>query len=117
MSSPVPPSRPSKPFLLVSLAGFTGVGIFYLLGRYPPRTFGVQNIEGRFSSGGGSDGHTPGSATPTGYKDKVQGNQTSAGGIKLPGHEEGYQDANEGSFDRIRNEMSYKTERKGKDGK
>ena len=45
------------------------------------KTPGVQNIENRYSSGGGSKDHLPGAATPLGKSDQVAGNVKSPSGI------------------------------------
>ncbi|MCJ1376662.1 hypothetical protein MMC20_007906 [Loxospora ochrophaea] len=44
-------------------------------------TPGVQNIEDRWSSGGGSKHHTPGSATRRGSSEDVQGNTEKHQGV------------------------------------
>ena len=44
-------------------------------------TPGVQNIEKRYSSGGGSKDHLPGAATPLGKSDQVMGNTKTQSGI------------------------------------
>lgn len=54
----------------------------------PMRTTGVANIEKRYSSGGASPSHTPGSATPRGKVDQVIGNQEKSKGIGTPHYEE-----------------------------
>lgn len=53
----------------------------------PFRTPGVQNIEKRYSSGGGSKNHLPGAATKRGDSDSVVGNTETAKGIGSPHHE------------------------------
>ncbi|PNS20513.1 hypothetical protein CAC42_5963 [Sphaceloma murrayae] len=56
----------------LAIAGGAGVFAFFVLPRTsaaklnPMNTPGVQNIEDRWSAGGGSDKHTPGVATPRG---------------------------------------------------
>lgn len=50
--------------------GITGFGYYLFMRQYwfpnPYKTQGVQNIEDRFSSGGGHPTHTPGTATQRG---------------------------------------------------
>ena len=57
----------------------------------PFRTPGVQNIEKRYSSGGGSKNHLPGAATKRGDHEAVEGNTETAKGIGSPHHEAHYQ--------------------------
>ena len=45
------------------------------------KTPGVQNIEHRYSSGGGSKDHLPGAATPRGNPDNVEGNTVKHQGV------------------------------------
>ena len=45
------------------------------------KTPGVQNIEKRYSSGGGSKDHLPGAATPRGNHDNVEGNTMKHQGV------------------------------------
>jgi len=45
------------------------------------RTPGVENIENRYSAGGGAKTHLPGSATPLGRSDLVTGNTEHQQGI------------------------------------
>lgn len=54
----------------------------------PFHTSGVQNIEKRYSAGGGSKNHQTGIATGRGDHDAVVGNQETAKGIGSPHHEE-----------------------------
>ena len=54
----------------------------------PFRTYGVQNIEKRYSAGGGSKNHQTGIATRRGDDEAVGGNQKTAKGIGSPHHEE-----------------------------
>lgn len=49
-----------------------------------PGTQGVKNIEDRYSSGGGSKTHLPGSATPLGNSDNVTGNTMKQQGKGTP---------------------------------
>ncbi|KAL8908826.1 MAG: hypothetical protein Q9207_000552 [Kuettlingeria erythrocarpa] len=62
----------------------------FLLSPYTPefRTFGVQNIEKRFTAGGGAPNHTPGQATKLGSHTDVTGNQLNHKGVGTPQHEE-----------------------------
>lgn len=53
----------------------------------PFRSTGVENIEKRYSSGGGSKNHLPGAATKRGDPDSVVGNTETAKGIGSPHHE------------------------------
>ena len=57
----------------------------------PFRTYGVQNIEKRYSSGGGSTNHQTGISSARGNPEAVIGNQEKAKGIGSPDHEENYQ--------------------------
>ena len=54
----------------------------------PFRTTGVENIEKRYSSGGGSKNHLPATATKRGDHDHVEGNTETAKGIGSPHHQE-----------------------------
>jgi len=45
------------------------------------KTPGVQNIEDRYTSAGGSPNHTPGTASPLGSKDKAAGNVHKEQGV------------------------------------
>ena len=58
----------------------------------PFRTPGVQNIESRYSSVGGAPNHQPGTSSPRGHPDKIEGNTVTAKGIGTPHHEEKYQE-------------------------
>lgn len=71
----------------------TGVGYGVAEGILPNplQTTGVQNIERRYSSGGGSKNHLPGAATKRGHPDSVEGNTETAKGIGSPHHEANYQ--------------------------
>lgn len=64
-----------------------GYGIAEDILPNPLRTPGVKNIEGRYSSGGGSKNHLPGAATKRGHPDSVDGNTETAKGIGSPHHE------------------------------
>jgi len=68
----------------VPLAAFTGRE--YL--PNPFRTPGVSNIETRWSSGGGAQNHTPGTATKRGSHDAVVGNVETSKGMGTPHWEE-----------------------------
>ena len=57
----------------------------------PFRTPGVQNIENRYSAGGGSKNHLPGAATKRGNSESVDANTETAKGIGSPHHEAHYQ--------------------------
>ena len=63
------------------MPGTTGVG--GLVASYGPtlNTSASKSIEDRYSSGGGSRDHTPGSASPRGDKDKVEGNTQATSGM------------------------------------
>lgn len=54
----------------------------------PFYTSGVQNIEKRYSSGGGSASHTPGTATKLGSTENQTGNVEKAKGIGTPYYQE-----------------------------
>ncbi len=54
----------------------------------PFRTSGVENIEKRYSSGGGSKNHLPATATKRGDHDAVVGNTEKAKGIGSPQYED-----------------------------
>lgn len=65
------------------------LGFFY--SPYAPqlfRSYGVQNIEKRYSAGGGSTNHTPGQATKLGDHDHVHGNMLNQTGMGTPHHQE-----------------------------
>ena len=64
-----------------------GYGIAEDILPNPFRTTGVENIEKRYSSGGGSKNHLPGAATMRGDQDSVVGNTETAKGIGSPHHE------------------------------
>ena len=68
-----------------------GYGIAEDILPNPFRTPGVKNIEGRYSSGGGSKNHLPGAATKRGDYDSVDGNTETAKGIGSPHHKDNYQ--------------------------
>lgn len=57
----------------------------------PFRTPGVGNIEKRYSAAGGAPNHQPGTSSPLGHPDKIEGNTVTAKGIGTPHHEENYQ--------------------------
>lgn len=52
------------------------------------RSYGVQNIERRFSAGGGSPSHTPGAATKLGDMSNVTSGQEKSTGRGTPYHQE-----------------------------
>ncbi|KAL9007106.1 MAG: hypothetical protein Q9188_000141 [Gyalolechia gomerana] len=93
------------------------LGFFY--SPYAPqlfRSYGVQNIEKRYSAGGGSTNHTPGQATKLGDHDHVHGNMLNQTGMGTPHHQEkiGEQKPEKGSqFDKAWNKAQYGAE-KGK---
>ncbi|KAF6227223.1 hypothetical protein HO133_008665 [Letharia lupina] len=78
------------------VAGIVLVGVGYGVAEgilpNPLQTSGVQNIEQRYSSGGGSKNHLPGAATKRGHPDSVEGNTETAKGIGSPHHEANYQE-------------------------
>ncbi|KAL9135914.1 MAG: hypothetical protein Q9175_002887 [Cornicularia normoerica] len=73
------------------MATGAGYGVAEGLLPNPFRTPGVQNIENRYSAGGGSKNHLPGAATKRGDYDSVVGNTETAKGIGSPHHEAHYQ--------------------------
>ncbi|KAK4697968.1 hypothetical protein P7C71_g181, partial [Lecanoromycetidae sp. Uapishka_2] len=75
----------------------------------PFYTPGVQNIEKRYSSGGGAKNHLPGSATKRGDPESVSGNTEKAKGIGSPHYQEniGSQKADPSSFDKTWNKAQY----------
>ncbi|KAL9012434.1 MAG: hypothetical protein Q9173_002804 [Seirophora scorigena] len=80
------------------------------------RSYGVQNIEKRYSAGGGSHNHTPGQATKLGDSSSVTGNQQAPKGMGTPHYNEkiGEQKPEKGSqFDKAWNKAQYGSE-KGK---
>ncbi|KAI4148559.1 MAG: hypothetical protein L6R39_002747 [Caloplaca ligustica] len=66
------------------------------------RSYGVQNIERRFSAGGGSPSHTPGAATKLGDMSNVTSGQEKSTGRGTPYHQEkfGEQRPEGGQFDK-----------------
>lgn len=56
----------------------------------PFYTPGVQNIEKRYSSGGGAANHTPGAATKRGDTSQQIGNTETAKGVGTPYYKEKY---------------------------
>ncbi|KAI9724461.1 MAG: hypothetical protein M1812_000529 [Candelaria pacifica] len=54
----------------------------------PFRTTAVASIEDRYSSGGGTDTHTPGVATPTGYPKNVTAKTDKQKGVGSEGFKE-----------------------------
>lgn len=52
------------------------------------RSYGVQNIEKRYSAAGGSHNHTPGQATKLGDSSNVTGNQLAPKGMGTPFYKE-----------------------------
>ncbi|KAI4206231.1 MAG: hypothetical protein LQ346_001202 [Caloplaca aetnensis] len=94
------------------------IGIAYLLSPYTPkfRSYGVQNIEKRYTAGGGAPNHTPGQATKLGSYSDVTGNQLDHKGMGTPHHQEkiGEQKPEKPSqFDKAWNKAQYGAE-KGK---
>ena len=83
---PIRISSPMDSFCLADL--LRGALVFSDYLPNPMRTTGVANIEKRYSSGGASPSHTPGSATPRGKIDQVTGNQEKSKGIGTPHYEE-----------------------------
>ncbi|KAM0802772.1 hypothetical protein BDR22DRAFT_842267 [Usnea florida] len=81
----------------------------------PFRTTGVENIEKRYSSGGGAKNHLPATSTKRGDHDAVEGNTETAKGIGSPHHEEHVQGqkADPSGFDKAWNRAQYNSE-KGK---
>ncbi|KAL8723673.1 MAG: hypothetical protein Q9225_000116 [Loekoesia sp. 1 TL-2023] len=80
------------------------------------RSYGVQNIEKRYSAGGGSLNHTPGQASKLGDYSVVEGNQLDHKGMGTPRHQEriGEQKPEKPSqFDKAWNKAQYGAE-KGK---
>lgn len=104
-------THPRKIVAGVALAAF-----FY--SPYAPKAFrswGVQNIEKRYSAGGGSTNHTPGQATKLGDHDSVEGNMLTHTGMGSPHHQEkiGEQHPEGSQFDKAWNKAQYGVE-KGK---
>lgn len=101
------------------VAGIVLVGVGYGVAEgilpNPLQTTGVQNIERRYSSGGGSKNHLPGAATKRGHPDSVEGNTETAKGIGSPHHEANYQGQkpDPSGFDKTWNRAHYNSE-KGK---
>lgn len=73
------------------MATGAGYGVAEGLLPNPFRTPGVQNIENRYSAGGGSKNHLPGAGTKRGDPDQVVGNTETDKGIGSPHHEAHYQ--------------------------
>ena len=69
------------------MAAGAGYGIAEDVLPNPFRTTGVENIEKRYSSGGGAKNHLPGAATKRGDHESVEGNTETAKGIGSPHHE------------------------------
>ena len=68
-----------------SITLYSGLGALQYTGLNPVsnilRTPGVENIEKRYSAGGGSKNHLPGAATPLGNHDAVDGNVQKHQGV------------------------------------
>ncbi|MCJ1384840.1 hypothetical protein MMC17_007958 [Xylographa soralifera] len=79
------------------------------------KTPGVQNIEHRYSSGGGSKDHLPGAATPRGNPDNVEGNTVKHQGVGSSafGEHISSQKPDPSGFDKAWNKNNYGAE-KGK---
>jgi len=79
------------------------------------KTPGVQNIEHRYSSGGGSKDHLPGAATPRGNPDNVEGNTVKHQGVGSTAFGENIssQKPDPSGFDKAWNKNNYGAE-KGK---
>ncbi|MCJ1477968.1 hypothetical protein MMC13_006643 [Lambiella insularis] len=69
----------------IAIGGIAGLVALQYTGLNPisniMTTPGVRNIEKRYSSGGGSYNHLPGSATPLGNSELVDGNTESRQGV------------------------------------
>ncbi|KAL8874672.1 MAG: hypothetical protein Q9174_000012 [Haloplaca sp. 1 TL-2023] len=94
--------------------------VAFFFSPYSPALFrspGVQNIEKRYSAGGGSKNHLPATGTKTGDHDSVApARQEGNKGMGSPYHQEkiGEQHPEKGSqFDKAWNKAQYGTE-KGK---
>ncbi|KAL8707917.1 MAG: hypothetical protein Q9220_007137 [cf. Caloplaca sp. 1 TL-2023] len=77
-------THPRKIIAGVAIAGF-------LASPYAPAVFhtpGVDNIEKRWSAGGGSRNHTPATATKLGDPDNVAGNLVEEKGMGSPHYQE-----------------------------
>ncbi|KAL9021643.1 MAG: hypothetical protein Q9185_001178 [Variospora sp. 1 TL-2023] len=96
-----------------------GCLVAFYFSPYSPtlfRSYGVQNIENRYSAGGGSHNHSPGQATKLGDSSHVTGNQIAPKGMGTPHYQEkiGGQKPEKGSqFDKSWNKAQYGSE-KGK---
>ncbi|CAF9924808.1 MAG: hypothetical protein ALECFALPRED_002837 [Alectoria fallacina] len=101
------------------VAGIILVGAAYGIAEdilpNPFRSTGVENIEKRYSSGGGSKNHLPGAATKRGDPDSVVGNTETAKGIGSPHHEAHIQGQkpDPSGFDKTWNRAQYNSD-KGK---
>ncbi|KAL9605090.1 MAG: hypothetical protein Q9219_000024 [cf. Caloplaca sp. 3 TL-2023] len=96
------------------------MGLSFFFSPYSPqlfRSYGVENIEKRYTSGGGAPNHLPGQATKLGDHNSVEGNMLDQNkGIGSPHHQEkiGGQKPEKGSqFDKAWNKAQYGSE-KGK---
>ncbi|KAL8975728.1 MAG: hypothetical protein Q9197_000070 [Variospora fuerteventurae] len=68
-----------------------GCLVAFYFSPYSPtlfRSYGVQNIENRYSAGGGSHNHSPGQATKLGDSSHVTGNQIAPKGMGTPHYQE-----------------------------
>ncbi|CAF9915631.1 hypothetical protein IMSHALPRED_002658 [Imshaugia aleurites] len=98
------------------MAAGAGYGIAEDVLPNPFRTTGVENIEKRYSSGGGAKNHLPGAATKRGDHESVEGNTETAKGIGSPHHEahvQGQKPDQPSGFDKTWNRAQYNSE-KGK---
>ncbi|KAL8764389.1 MAG: hypothetical protein Q9184_000094 [Pyrenodesmia sp. 2 TL-2023] len=98
------------------IAGGCLIALF--LSPYSPtlfRSYGVQNIEKRYTAGGGAPNHQPGSATKLGSHSDVTGKQLDHKGMGTPHHQEkvGEQRPEPSQFDKSWNKAQYGAE-KGK---
>ncbi|MCJ1408586.1 hypothetical protein MMC19_002661 [Ptychographa xylographoides] len=70
---------------IIFVGALGGLGALQYTGLNPVsnilRTPGVENIEKRYSAGGGSKNHLPGAATPLGNHDAVDGNVQKHQGV------------------------------------
>ncbi|KAG9553752.1 hypothetical protein KCU61_g4481, partial [Aureobasidium melanogenum] len=110
----------SRPRNLVILGGvLVGAAFIPTPGSKTSNVFetqGTKNIGARWSSGGGTDVHTPGAATPRGNIENTQENQTNASGIRsehFQEHQISQRPGEPGTFDKAWNKAHYGTE-KGK---
>ncbi|KAL8922908.1 MAG: hypothetical protein Q9208_004870 [Pyrenodesmia sp. 3 TL-2023] len=68
-----------------------GCLVAFYFSPYSPtlfRSYGVQNIEKRYTAGGGAPNHQPGQATKLGSHSEVTGNQLDHKGMGTPHHQE-----------------------------